>query len=418
MKAKILPVILIVATLLTFSKVNFAQTINLGTAANFVLFTGAGAIGNTGTSSFVGDIGSDVGAITGFIIPTTVIGTIYMPGVVTAQATIDLQAAHDQLIAIPATNTSHLPVYGSILGETLQPGVYEQAAAGSLNGILNLDAEGNPFAVFIFRFGGSFTTTAGATVNLLNGAQAGNVYWVAEGAIPMAASTTMKGTVIASNGAAGMAAGGNLEGRIFSTGIAPGALDFGPGTATVPTLIILPVNLVSFTGICEKQKVVLKWSTTSEINSKNFTVERSDEAISWQPVGTVVAAGNSSYMHSYTLTDNISVAKPIAYYRLKQTDINGNYKYGNTIVVRECGTGGAENLTLYPNPSDGKFDLLFTGDIATIRSTEIFNSMGEKVYESIGSQTKFDLSNKTAGIYFVHVHLRSETIVRKIIIKK
>src|SRR5688500_20041213 len=41
----------------------------------------------------------------------------------TAQGVIDLQAAYDQLMAIPATNTTHAAVFGN--GESLLPGVYD-----------------------------------------------------------------------------------------------------------------------------------------------------------------------------------------------------------------------------------------------------------------------------------------------------
>ena len=71
--------------------------------------------------------------------------------------------------------------------------------------------------MFIIKTGGALTTAAGATVNLINGAVACNVFWVAEGAISMAASTTMRGTLIANNGAIDMGAGGILEGRELST---------------------------------------------------------------------------------------------------------------------------------------------------------------------------------------------------------
>jgi len=54
-------------------------------------------------------------------------------------------------------------------------------------------------------------------VYLMNGAEACRVFWIVEGAVAMGASTTMKGTVIAHNAAISMAAGGNIEGRLFST---------------------------------------------------------------------------------------------------------------------------------------------------------------------------------------------------------
>ena len=147
----------------------------------------------------------------------------------TAQGVIDLDTAYNRVIAIPATNTTHAAVFGNT--ETLSPGVYTVAGAGSIAGTLTLDAGLDTTAIFIFRFGGAFNTGAGTTVVLANGARARNIVWEAEGAIGLGASTVMKGTLIAHNAAISAAASSILEGRMFSTA---GAVSFGPGTAYVP----------------------------------------------------------------------------------------------------------------------------------------------------------------------------------------
>jgi hypothetical protein len=192
-----------------------AQTLpNLGTAANFAIFTSNGAVGNTGVSVINGDIGSNLGAISGFESPT-VVGSIEHANAVTAQAVIDTQVAYDDLFAQPSTTPPHAPAFGS--GEVLPPGVYAIAGAGSVGGELNLDAGGNPCAIFIFKFGGAFSTGASSKVILLNQAQISNVFWISGGAVSMAAGTEMRGTLIASPGAVSMGVGGILEGRLLST---------------------------------------------------------------------------------------------------------------------------------------------------------------------------------------------------------
>ena len=188
-----------------------AQAPNLGTVSSFVLFTITGAVANTGPSIITGDVGTNTGAISGF---GTINGNVHNTDLVTAQCSIDLLLAYTQLNNTPTTIV-HTPVLGN--GETLYPGVYNLAAAGSVAGTLTLDAQGDSNAVFIFKIGGAFTTGASTTVNLINGASACNVFWKAEGAIAMAASTIMRGTLISNNGAVSMAAGGTLEGRMLST---------------------------------------------------------------------------------------------------------------------------------------------------------------------------------------------------------
>lgn len=188
--------------------------VNLGAAAQFALFTAEGAIGNTGISSVNGDIGTNVGDITGFAYPTLIYGTIYSPGDLTNQASLDVLTAYNTLFNTPTTNDTHTPAFGG--NETLTAGVYSITAAGSVAGTLTLDGGGNPEALFLFKFGGAFTTGAASTIILTNGTKASNVFWIANGAISMAATNTISGTFIAV-GAVSMGAGSNLNGKLYST---------------------------------------------------------------------------------------------------------------------------------------------------------------------------------------------------------
>jgi hypothetical protein len=187
---------------------------DFGTVSNFVLFSGIGAVSNTGISTLTGNVGANIGAISGFEAPTTINGTIENVNAITVQAALDLTAACVQLQNTAATVTDHLTIYGN--GETLLPGVYSAGAASSINGTLILDAQGDPNALFIFKIGGALTATAGTTIVLANGALAANVIWIANGAASLAAGTTMNGTVIGYDGAVSMGAGCILNGRLLS----------------------------------------------------------------------------------------------------------------------------------------------------------------------------------------------------------
>jgi hypothetical protein len=138
-------------------------------------------------------------------------------GNVTVQAAADLSTAYNDLMALPDAGGVHLPAFGT--NETLLPGVYTIAAAGSLTGNINLDAQGNTDAIFIIRCGAAFAITAGSTVTLVDNAQACNVFWIAQGAITTGATSQLKGTLLV-NGATGsitFGAGANLEGKALAT---------------------------------------------------------------------------------------------------------------------------------------------------------------------------------------------------------
>jgi hypothetical protein len=216
-------------------QISFGQTPIMGSTINYVLFTSSGAVGNTGVSHITGNIGTQVGDITSF---GNIDGTLHSADLATAAAVLELSALYTELSG-STTTVNHGDVLGT--GEILSPGVYQIAAAGSIAGTLTLDAGGDANAQFIFKIGGALTTTSGTEIILLNNAKACNIFWVAEGAIGMAARTTMKGTLIANNAAISMAAGGQLEGRMFST---TGAVAIDGTTARIP----LGCGLAELTG--------------------------------------------------------------------------------------------------------------------------------------------------------------------------
>jgi gliding motility-associated-like protein len=207
----------------------------LGSLKKFALFSSFGAVANTATSGFVGDVGAHNGSLTGFG-TSTIVGAYHKANEITRQAKIDLESAYSTLMALPNTNTRHTPVFG--LGETLNSGVYHIEGAGSLSGTLTLDGLNNPDAVFVFKFAGALSVAAQANVILINGAQRCNIFWlggagVDTGAVSMGAFSSMKGTIISHGGACTMAAGGKVEGRMFST---DGAIGFSTGIVYTDTL--------------------------------------------------------------------------------------------------------------------------------------------------------------------------------------
>jgi hypothetical protein len=184
----------------------------LGSVANFTIFSSIGAISNTGVSSIEGNIGTNQGAITGF--ETSLIsGTSYIANTVTQQAALDLGAAYTEFSSMTPTITNHTATFGS--GETIFPGIYNISSAGSVAGTLTLDAQNNPSAKFILKFGGAFTSGANTTLFLANGTQANNIYWIIDGAFSLAANAVMSGTIIA-NGAISIGVNNNLNCKLLS----------------------------------------------------------------------------------------------------------------------------------------------------------------------------------------------------------
>ncbi len=191
--------------------VNFGQAPDLGTSADFVLFSTDGAVSNTGLSQLTGNIGTNNGSSTAF---GNVNGVMHDNDAASAQCAADLLVAYNQLnAAIPTFFPS--PLLGN--GATFAAGVYSIESEATLNLGLTLDAQGDPNAIFIFQIKGAFSTSASSKIYLKNKALACNVFWKVEGLVSMASGTTMRGTIIANNSAIVMSAGDTLEGRAMTT---------------------------------------------------------------------------------------------------------------------------------------------------------------------------------------------------------
>ncbi len=215
MKTKLLMTLSVSLVLFLTSGSVFGEVVapDLGTSADFVLFSTNGAVTDTGSSILTGNVGNNGSTVySGF---GNVNGVMHQSDGTTSDAADDLLTAYQQLFDAAPTYFPATPVLGG--GETLTAGIYAITQAASLDGNLTLDAEGNAGAVFIFQTGGEFSTSANSEVILANGALACNVFWKVEGAVTMATGTIMKGNVIANNGAIVMGTGVNLEGRALST---------------------------------------------------------------------------------------------------------------------------------------------------------------------------------------------------------
>jgi Ice-binding-like len=186
---------------------------SLGTAATYSVLGTAAT--NGGVSTISGDLGT-YPAVTAAGFPAgTVEGATHTGDATAALAESDLTAAYADAVG----RTADTQFAGDVIGLTFTPGVHHTGAAFALSagGVLTLDAQGNPNAVFIFQINGALDTAASSSIKLINGAQAANVYWQVNGAAGTGASSSFSGTILAA-GAITLGAGSELIGRALSSG--------------------------------------------------------------------------------------------------------------------------------------------------------------------------------------------------------
>ena len=162
----------------------------------------------------------------------------------------------------------------------------------------------------------------------------------------------------------------------------------------------LPVELVMFKANPEKEVVKLDWVTASELNNDYFNVERSIDGEQWQLVIKVVGAGTTRRMKTYEAMDYQPI-DGVSYYRLRQTDFDGNVSFSPIERVEFI---GQNRIQVFPNPSDGIFHLANSSQL-DIEGVRVVNNLGQMVYPLIRKEENvtIDLSQLSQGIYILQV---------------
>lgn len=207
-------------------------TTELATAANYALLAYSGITGSGFDTITGGVIGSfPITTITGFNPPPATVDNADA-----AQARIDGQVAYIYYSGLSPTlsGLSNLSVSGNgANASTYTPGVYVGASSLNMPTSITLDAQGDTNAVFVFVAGSTIQLQVGASVLLVNGAQAANVVWCVGSSFTQFGTTgTMVGTILAY--ASITLDGGTLNGRALAVGGGNGAVTI--ATAEVVTV--------------------------------------------------------------------------------------------------------------------------------------------------------------------------------------
>lgn len=170
----------------------------------------------------------------------------------------------------------------------------------------------------------------------------------------------------------------------------------------------LPVTLLKFAGSRIDDKLVeLQWNTENEINNKGFFVERSlGDVNNFNSINFVPAIINQLPVKKYNLPDTNNFSGT-SFYRLRQADMDGSFKFSETIAVK----GYLHNsyLDLYPNPANEKITILVNSlhaeEITIMVTDAAMKTMLIKRQNAVkGINTiPLNISSFTSGSYIVKI---------------
>lgn len=193
----------------------------------------------------------------------------------------------------------------------------------------------------------------------------------------------------------------------------------------IDTATVLPVELTHFSSSVNNKKVELSWETATETNDYGFQIERQFENNTyWSVIGFVKGNGNSYSPKIYSFSDLPSLSATYKY-RLKQVDLNGNYKYSSEIEVVY---NNVTNFSLdqnFPNPFNPSTTISYQLSAEGLVSIKVYDVLGKEIVTLVNEvkqsglhEVDFNASGYGSGIYLYKMTGNNFSQTHKMIVLK
>ncbi len=201
-------------------------------------------------------------------------------------------------------------------------------------------------------------------------------------------------------------------GAAISTRVTNGTARVDHIRITVYSTSTLPIELLDFTAKAAESHVDLNWVTATETNNSHFLIQRSHDGTTFEDVGQLPGAGNSSSTLFYE-TKDLNPLQGTSYYRLKQVDFDGAFEYSPLRVV----TFNSNDLLIFPNPTtDGNITIY--NDNVEINSIAVYSSDLKLVKSCTlidGVNPIVNIEDLADGAYFLLVKTAQKSQVIKVL---
>jgi len=195
--------------------------------------------------------------------------------------------------------------------------------------------------------------------------------------------------------------GNSIQISPAGVGSAPAVSDFDDCPET-----ILPIIMGKFQVTTNRDNNVdVAWSTTQETSTDYFDLQWSRDGNSYQSIHIANAQGESNTEINYSYVHK-NAETGLNYYRLKQVDRNGEYRYSE---IRGLQISSSKSLGF--KPSSVNDHIILEGDVQSI---SLFNTAGQLIqnYNTQNINT-LDLSNIRSGMYIIRLNGINSAVTQK-----
>lgn len=197
---------------------------------------------------------------------------------------------------------------------------------------------------------------------------------------------------------------------IFDNGF--GAYGFGiPGRMN--TILVLTGSLNA-----NGRDIDLSWTTSAEINSSVFEIEKSYNGTNFHRIGVVQAAGNKLTPSTYTSVDRENVQEN--YFRIKMMHTDGYVLYSNVVYIQK--NNAPQKLFIYPNPFTDVITIRLARNPVSAISASFYDMSGKLVRQFIGNPGSPTYTINTSGFlasgYYVLKVLADDQQISQQVLKR
>ncbi|MCH2022722.1 MAG: T9SS type A sorting domain-containing protein [Saprospiraceae bacterium] len=204
----------------------------------------------------------------------------------------------------------------------------------------------------------------------------------------------------------------------FNTGFS----GFGIGDPGSAPVILLPMELISFTGLKKYNDAILSWETKNEDNVDFYLLERSIDGVNFEVLNKQKAKGNGliNTIFKYHYLD-INPNNSFNYYRLAQVDLNGNKTYSKIIVISFIDIP-APVMTFSPNPVKNLLMIDYRTSLKGDISIEVYDLIGQPIINPIIDRVEvgennilLDVREYPRGIYLMRIQQGSIASIKRFV---
>ncbi|MGE0562578.1 MAG: T9SS type A sorting domain-containing protein [Flavobacteriales bacterium] len=189
--------------------------------------------------------------------------------------------------------------------------------------------------------------------------------------------------------------------------------------------VVLPVELMYFDVKCIDNKFVeISWETATEVNNDYFTLEKSIDGLHYEVSQIVNGAGNSNQINHYSVVDYSPNYQEATYYRLKQTDYNGSFKYYEPKAIQCQNQLSDIHLNVHANPISNELNFTVSSPLSGTLNIMLMDCLGRVIInqpdniEKGNTKLNIKTNHLSKGVYFLTAVFNNQQYIPSIKIVK